>query len=185
MITGKKIILVPFKKKHLNDPSYLAWLRDKTVTRFIGRPELNKNITSKSLKRYYIKVSTSKNLKFFAVHEKKTKSFIGTAKIKMLEIAGIYTNVADIGLMIGNKTFWGKGLGTDALQALSKYAFHKLHARKLTGGVMSPNVGMIRAFLKSGFMIEGKLKKQILHEKKFVDHILFGLLNKTRKKPLK
>ena len=178
MILGKKVFLTPFTKKHLCSPRYLAWLRDVAVTKYIGRPELNENITTKMLKNYFLKVSTSKYCKFFAVHEKKTKIFIGTAKVRFLEIAGRYDNVADLGLMIGEKTFWGKGFGTDALQTLSLYAFRKMKARKLTGGVMAPNVGMAKAFRNVGFKIEGKLCKQIRLNNKFVDHILFGLTKK-------
>jgi ribosomal-protein-alanine N-acetyltransferase len=178
MILGKKVFLTPFTKKHLRSPRYLAWLRDATVTKYIGRPEYNKNITIEMLEKYFLKTSALKNCKFFAIHENKTKIFIGTAKVKFLEIAGQYENVADLGLMIGEKTFWGKGFGTDALQTLSLYAFRKMKARKLTGGVMAPNVGMAKAFRNVGFKIEGKLYKQIRLNNKFVDHILFGLTKK-------
>jgi RimJ/RimL family protein N-acetyltransferase len=185
MITGKKVLLVRFTKKHLDNPSYFHWLKDDTVTKYIGRPELNKNLTTKTLRRYFSEISKSKNCKFYAIHEKKTKIFIGTAKIKFLRIAERNDKVADVGLMIGEKMYWGKGFGVDTLQTLSQFAFKSLNARKLTGGVMAPNIGMVKAFQKVGFKIEGRLNKQIQFNKSYVDHILFGLMKKNNRNKLK
>lgn len=176
MILGKKTFLIKFNKKHFLNPKYLLWLNDPLVTKYIGRSELKKTISLKNLKNYYKTTIRSKNCIFFAIYSKKTNLFIGTAKIKFLVIAGRIEKVADLGLMIGERSCWGQGYGTDALQALSRYAFKRLNARKLTGGTMGPNKGMIKAFLKVGFKREGCLKKQIPFEGNFVDHILFGLI---------
>ena len=76
--------------------------------------------------------------------------------------------------MIGDKRYWGKGYGSEAISIMAHICYDKLQLRKITAGCYSNNTGMIKAFLNNGFKIEGVLKNQLKYKKKYVDHILFG-----------
>jgi [ribosomal protein S5]-alanine N-acetyltransferase len=57
----------------------------------------------------------------------------------------------EIGYLIGNYQVWGKGYATEAITALSEFAFSRLGLTKLTAGAYSANHGSIRVLEKCGF----------------------------------
>lgn len=173
-IDGKKVYLVPFEEKHLVDPAYYAWLTDYEVVRFIGRDEYLKPIQFEKIREYVEELWQNQYCSFFAIHHSGDDAFIGTAKINYLNEAGFNTHTADIGIMIGDRGLWGKGMATDALYAISHYAFDTLGVRKLTAGAVSANKGIIRAFQKIGFLEEGRLRKKLLISGEYMDHVLLG-----------
>ena len=166
--------LVPFEERHLNDPRYFEWLTDFEVVRVIGRDEYLKPIEFEKVREYVEDLWQSKHCSFFAIHHSKDNVFIGTAKINYLNEVGLNTRTADIGIMIGDRRYWGKGIATDALFALCQYAFNTQGARKLTAGAVAANEGVIKAFKKIGFSEEGRLRKKLLISGEYMDHVLLG-----------
>jgi len=158
----------------LVDPAYYAWLTDYEVMRYIGRDEYLKPIQFEKVREYVEDLWRSKYCSFFAMHHSGDDVFIGTAKINYLNEAGLSVRMADIGIMIGNREYWGKGMATDALYAICDYAFNVLGARKLTAGAVSANKGVIKAFHKIGFLEEGRLRKKLLISCEYMDHVLLG-----------
>lgn len=63
-------------------------------------------------------------------------------------------SVADVGILIGDKSVWGKGYGTEAWIAFCNALFES-GIRKIEAGTMAANIGMTRIFLKSGMTFEG------------------------------
>ena len=64
--------------------------------------------------------------------------------------------------MIGDKEYWNKGYATESIKLISDHCKKKLKLRKLVAGTPSINYGMIKAFKKNGFKIEGNRVKQLL-----------------------
>lgn len=83
---------------------------------------------------------------------------------------------ADFGLLIGDKTQWGKGYGTEATRLMLDYAFGTLNLNKVTLEVFSNNPAGLRAYEKAGFQREGLLRQQHFLEGRYVDGILMGVL---------
>lgn len=173
-IDSKKVFLIPFNETHLNNPLYLNWLSDYEVMKFIGRDEYLRPIRFEKIKEYVESVWSNPFCSFFAIHLIENNDFVGTAKLNFLNFEGLQSRTADVGIMIGEKRYWGIGLATDAIQSISDYAFNRLSARKLTSGMNSSNIGVIKAFEKVGYTIEGRLRKKLLVENRYHDHILMG-----------
>ncbi|MBY0431841.1 MAG: GNAT family N-acetyltransferase [Rhodospirillales bacterium] len=57
----------------------------------------------------------------------------------------------DIGLLIGERDQWGRGLAAEAIAAMTAYAFAELGLNKVVAGCYAANEGSRRAFLKAGF----------------------------------
>lgn len=74
-------------------------------------------------------------------------------------------SVMAIGIAIGNKNYWGKGYGTDALNTLLRLLFNEHNARKV----------LLNVF---GFKEEGRLKEQIYREGKYQDGVVMALFKK-------
>ncbi|KAH8727100.1 acyl-CoA N-acyltransferase [Phaeosphaeriaceae sp. PMI808] len=90
------------------------------------------------------------------------------------------SHVAEIGFWIG-EIFWGKGYTTEALEGFTKWSFESWEGkngqrlRRLTGTVMSGNIGSMRCFEKCGYEHEGVLKAHIEKHGKVMDRHMFGL----------
>jgi ribosomal-protein-alanine N-acetyltransferase len=176
LIEGHRIYMVRFERKHLDNPAYFKWLRDLEVVRYIGRDELLAGIPFSEVERYVEQLWANENCYFLAVYHSESKNFIGTAKINFFNERFRRSGLADIGIMLGDRDSWGQGLGTDVLRNLSKFAFEQLGARKLSAGAMSPNTAIVKAFLRIGYLEEGRLRQHLLIENEYCDHVLLGCL---------
>lgn len=172
VLSGKHIKLKKFTDDQLFDERYFTWLKDREVMKTIGRNEYMRDIHFSTVKTYVRNLQQSNHDYFFAIQVKPANEFIGTAKIGSIDWDN---KTADIGIMIGEKNYWGKGLATETLFLLCKFAFKELQLRKLTGGCMERNTAMKKCFEKIGFIEEGVRRKQNFLENDYTDHILFGL----------
>ena len=173
-LIGTSICAAPFAEQHLKNPRYLKWLNDLEVMRLIGREEYLEPVTFEVARQYVEAVWASTYCHFFAICTKKDATFIGTAKINYLNDVGLKTQTADIGIMIGDRTVWGKGIATDTLFTVSRFAFDKLAARKLTAGAVAENGAVIRAFTKIGYLEEARLRRKVPVQGGYMDHVLLG-----------
>ena len=174
VIRGKLTHLVPFTEKHLHNPNYYRWLRNIDVVRYLGRDELITGIPFSEAVDYVEKLWSNEYCYFFAVHSNQTGDFIGTAKVNFISEHGRRDGIADIGIMLGEREFWGRGMSTDILRSISIYAFDELNARKLSAGGFSLNVAVIKAFIRIGYEIEGRLRQQLRVDDGYCDHVLLS-----------
>jgi len=123
------------------------------------------------VKEYCQKVMQSASDVFLAIYEREEERFIGTIRASRIDRVN---RTADIGILIGERGYWGRGIATDAIAALCDYLFERLGLRKLTAGLMRVNPGMLRVFAKLGFQEEGVFRKQDFFEGEYVDHIYLG-----------
>jgi RimJ/RimL family protein N-acetyltransferase len=85
----------------------------------------------------------------------------------------------EIGLMIGDKTEWGKGCATEAIVLACRYAFETLKLHRVSAGCYSNNPASARAFTKAGFELEGRLREERLTPDGWVDTLLLGRINSS------
>jgi RimJ/RimL family protein N-acetyltransferase len=65
-----------------------------------------------------------------------------------------------IDLMIGEKSLWGHGLGTEMIRLLTTFAFDHEHADMVFAcGVADDNVASLKAFQKAGFTIAARIEQ--------------------------
>ncbi len=158
-----------FKPSLINKTDYLMWLKDKDVIKYLYRQELFSGIEKKQIYKYVSNLDKSKNDFFYLI--KINKKIIGTVKLGHIDW---YAKTGDVGIMIGDKNYWNRGYATKIIKIISRISKKKFKLRKLTAGTPSNNIGMIKAFKKNKFLLEGIRKKHLLISKKYVDHILFG-----------
>ena len=81
-----------------------------------------------------------------------------------------------VGIGIGEREYWGKGCGTDAMQIIARYAFEELGLHRLTLNVFAYNTRAIRVYEKVGYKVEGRVPEAVHREGKRWDIIFMGLL---------
>ena len=82
-----------------------------------------------------------------------------------------------MGILIGNKNYWGRGIATEATTLISEYAFDRLKLKEINLGVISENMPAIRVYEKCGFERCGVNKKKVDHNGVLFDQILMRKLN--------
>ena len=168
-VDGVKILLRPLCEVDLND-RYLSWLNDGEVTRFMETGTFP--VTARELQEFYENTAKSKTDVLFAIVDKETDLHIGNIKLGGINWVHRF---ADLGIMIGDKPYWGKGYGREACSLLLKYAFETLNLNKVTLGVYGNHAAAIKAYEKVGFQIEGRISGLLNFEGRYVDKVILGI----------
>lgn len=84
-----------------------------------------------------------------------------------------------VGVGLGERAYWGKGYGTDAMRLILGYAFRELNLRRVSLGVFAYNERAIRSYEKAGFEVEGRVRKGIAREGQHWDMIVMGALKEN------
>lgn len=87
---------------------------------------------------------------------------------------------AKFGIVIGEKTEWNKGYGTEALKLIADFVLKKLGYNRFELCVEMSNKGAVRAYKKVGFKLEGvkRQKRWNIITKKFEDEGVMSILKK-------
>lgn len=100
---------------------------------------------------------------------------------RLIGLIGLYMVLqpqreAFMGVQIGEREYWGKGYGTDALQVLLRYAFGELNLARISLSVLEGNERAMRSYEKCGFKYEGRERQAWAYEGRRWDEIYMGLL---------
>ncbi len=167
---GNRVYLREVRESDINE-NYCRWLNDHEVNQYL---ETRFSPYSEDMIRSYVREMTDDpNSVLMAIIHKKTKTHIGNIKIGHINWVHRF---ADISLMIGEKRFWGKGYGTEAIKLAVEYAFYTLNLRRLAAGIYANNIGSIKAFKKAGFLEEGRQKEHRFCHAAYVDDVLLGII---------
>jgi RimJ/RimL family protein N-acetyltransferase len=166
----ENLIISPFKKKDVND-KYLSWMNDKSVIHYLGREDYFKGFTLKDGIDYLDEMKKNPEVSFLSIYHKDA-NFIGTCKV--ISISNSDKNkISEIGIMIGDKSYWGLGLAKETIWGLSNKLFLEKNQKIMAGGFAS-NLSMVNAFKSVGFKEEGIIRRRIYSKNKLHDSIVLG-----------
>ncbi|QAA30940.1 GNAT family N-acetyltransferase [Clostridium manihotivorum] len=111
----------------------------------------------------------------FAIEDIETKKYIGGCGIQKVNWLA---RTATVGIMIGDKNYWGKGYGTDAMKVLLDFIFNNMNINKVKLSVFSFNTRAKKSYEKCGFVVEGVLKKELFKDGKYYDEIVMAAFRK-------
>lgn len=101
---------------------------------------------------------------------------IGT--ISLIFKNDVYKKSAEIGYWIGEK-YWLKGVGTIAVEYMTRYGFEILKLHRIYAEVFENNVGSMLVLEKNGYKREGELRDNVYKNGKYLDSIIYGKINKV------
>jgi [ribosomal protein S5]-alanine N-acetyltransferase len=165
-IKGEKIYIKYFDEYCITD-EYLSWLNDTEVVRFSNQRFYVH--TKETSMQYLTSFANTDNL-FLGIFLKENHVMIGTINAYI----DVRSGVADLGIMIGNRSQWGKGMGLDAWKTLMQYLVEQFQLRKITAGTLRPNVGMVRIMEHSGMKLEAIRVKQLVLDNNAEDVLYYA-----------
>merc|ERR1711964_838776 len=101
--------------------------------------------------------------------------------------AALFGHKVSIGYWLG-EPFWGRGYATEAVRAVTDYAFRELGVSRIEATAYSTNIGSCKVLEKAGFLKEGIQRNGIMvrtktatpEPPKFADVVLYGLLKSDK-----
>ncbi len=152
-------------------PRYIEWLNDLEVTKFIVKRR--KKETVESVTKYVNEKWCSSNDFLFGIFTREDNRHIGNILLGKIDW---YHRVGEISNLIGEKEYWGKGVGVEIDKFVIHFAFRDLLLRKIIFRVASGHRASIFKSRQLGFSLEGRLRKHAVLNGKFVDVLYFGIL---------
>ena len=168
-LRGKKTVLRPLLVSDI--PLLQRWINDPDVRQFV--------------KRIFPAMEADEREWFERLHKNPDKDVVLMIEVKNqpIGVMGLHginwkDRVATTGAVIGEKSFWNKGYGTDAKMALLNYAFNTLNLRKIMSRVFAFNKRSLAYSLHCGYRIEGRLLRQRFSNGRYWDEIILGLFKR-------
>lgn len=152
---------------------YFSWVTHPLVTQYLEiRHHPPRQIAD--LQIFVEKMRADPKNLLLGIFLQQNQIHIGNIKLGPIEP---YHRRAEVGFFIGESAFWGQGYATEAITALSNYAFNQLGLRKLTAGCYEENTGSIKALEKSGFIQEANLVSHLILNERPVAKLVFAKFN--------
>jgi RimJ/RimL family protein N-acetyltransferase len=171
MIYGKRIRLRAIERTDL--PKFVGWLNEPEV---IENLEIHTPLSLAQEEDWFNKnlsLPGDEQVLAIDVKERSMYQMIGTlafVKINLFDRSG------EVGIAIGNKSYWNKGYGTEALQTLIRHGFETLGLNRIWLRVYETNARGIQAYKKAGFIHEGIMRQAHWKNGRFVDVHIMGVL---------
>lgn len=147
MLATSRFILEKLKKKHAT-MQYLSWLKGSTSI-YLTNTQNDIN----SLINYIEKYQNNSNAYLLGIFCKDSKHHIGNVKFEFLDDK---KTIVEMGILIGEPSFHGKGVAGEVISAFAKYAIDKYDTELMVLGVSKYNKTAISAYQKLGFKPESR-----------------------------
>ena len=161
----------------VEEPETLAslesrWSADSEYSRLLDWDPARRFSTKNSLKWIEKQYENDANYAFTI------RTLDGNRIIGGIGLDGIHWSHRDcfVGVGLGEREFWGKGYGTDAMRIILRYAFTELNLHRVTLDVFEYNQRGVHSYEKAGFVEEGRARGLVLRESRRWDVIYMGIL---------
>lgn len=169
MLKGQKTLIRPIEEDDMD--TFYQWYNDQEVNLWssgawplntlLSKDQLTERILDDSPDNYRYAITDQDN------------QLIGTIGFKEVNLP---SRSASLFVVIGDKSFWGKGYGTDALITFARFLFNQWNFHRLSLDTWDENIRAIKAYEKVGFKIEGRQREARFVLGNYHDSILMGLL---------
>lgn len=82
---------------------------------------------------------------------------------------------AEIGYWLGEE-FWGRGIVTEALIAVTEHAFANYDLCRLYAHVFDWNGASARVLEKAGYELEGRMRKSVTKDGQTIDQLMYAII---------
>jgi len=162
IIHGEKIILRPLLVKDME--SCLTWLKDPEVNKYLNQNY--DNLTIEQELQWLNFIQKSDNDIVFAIIIKNNKKYIGNCALHKINWS---EKTCEFGIVLGEKIYWNRGYGSDAVRTIIKVAIEDLLLSKVTLHVYEYNLRAKKVYENCGFKFVKILKNEHFYDNKYWD----------------
>ncbi len=168
-LRGERVYLRPLEPDDADLVS--GWYADDRVRRLIGDPPMSH---ARRRQRYEAATSGDGDTTYrFIICTLDDDVPVG--RLDLFDIDRTNGHCA-FGIAIGDPALWGRGLGTDAVNAVVDFAFGELRMERVWLDTDADNLRAQAAYRKAGFIVEGRLRHVWFQDGNHIDDIRMALL---------
>lgn len=176
-IVGERLYLRPLEPGQDNH-LYSTWLNDEEIRRYFSVYPTSDARGKERIENLY----KSFGHVIFGVVRIEDNSLIGLVGLKDINTLN---QSAEFYVIIGDRSAWGKGYGTEATKLMIRYGFMELNLNRIQTQDMEENIGGWRADEKAGFKYEGTIREAIMRFGKYHDVRFYSILRREYMETLK
>lgn len=171
LMKKEQIILRDLTEKDLG--TVVVWRNNPEVNRYLA----NVVKTETEAKSWFIRLkSSSKNLLQGIVYQ---GQLIGYCMVEGIDEPN---QKCEVGVIIGEKRHWGKGIGKSVVNDLLSYCFVNLKFHRVLAVIADGNERSKQLFKGLGFKYEGTSREAYLIDGKYTNLLCFSLLEQEYKR---
>ena len=171
IIYGERVRLRAVERTDL--PKFYEWVNDPEVTLGLGM---------------YLPMSNADEEKWFEgaqagdANEKPLAVEVRDGDAwKLIGSCGVFgidwvSRSAELGILLGDKSIWNKGYGTEVMRLLLRHGFETLNLNRQFLRVYAANARAFRAYVKAGFVEEGRMREGVFKNGRYDDIIVMSVL---------
>jgi RimJ/RimL family protein N-acetyltransferase/protein tyrosine phosphatase (PTP) superfamily phosphohydrolase (DUF442 family) len=160
-----KIEIVDFSKSDLN--LMIKWRSDNHINRFL-RQSMR---TLPEIQKWYDEYFSLEENKLYSINM--NDSPIGYFTIEHIDMKN---KNCEFGIVVGEKSLHGKGIGASALKIMLERAFTQLGMHRVYAIIQDCNLASEKCFLKAGFILEGRQRESRFTDNAFRDILIYSIL---------
>ena len=149
-------------------PAYVSWLNDPVVTQYSESRLMTHSLESTQM---FVEACRARPTSIIWGIRLVDPERVHVGNVKLDAISEVH-GTAEVGILIGDRDAWGKGIATRVLEIIARISKNELGLRKLTAGCYEDNVASIKAFERAGFTQCGRRLAQFSLDDGFQDNIL-------------
>jgi RimJ/RimL family protein N-acetyltransferase len=154
--------------------AFSRWHRDTEVSRLMSTHTAR--VHSPKISREFIEkeiYSSPPSMHWFAIYTLDGDRLIGD-----IDLSAVYNGHGEayVGIAIGEREYWDRGYGTDAMRLILRFAFLELNLQRVALNTFEYNPRAVRSYEKAGFRHEGRERGFLNREGRRWDLIYMGIL---------
>jgi len=87
----------------------------------------------------------------------------------------VFRRSAEIGYWLGEE-YWGRGIVTEAVRAVTDYAFATFDLCRVYAGVFEWNPASMRVLEKAGYEFECRMRKSVIKDGETIDELIYAIV---------
>ncbi len=158
-------------KEPEDEPAFFRWINDHEVIEHLSA----RYPFSHAQEREFITATAAPGYEnpSFAVETLAERKLIGNCS---LGGASPEHRSATLGIVIGEKSYWDGGYGTDTMRTLCRFGFAEMNLHRIQLEVLAGNDRAKHVYEKIGFRVEGVRRDAHFRHGAYRDSIIMGLL---------
>ena len=179
IMSGTRVVLTPACREEV--PTYLRWITDPELNVFLL--DYGKVSTLEQEYIWYDDVvarAAGRRLVHMDIRLSLDQHLIGNCSLFDIDQR---EGTAEVGILIGEKEYLGKGYGSEALYLLCRYGFDKLNLHSILLRHLSINARGDKAYRKVGFRELGCFRESVVRDHVRYDMVYMDLLEPELRNP--
>lgn len=169
-LTGERVFLRSLAKADVEGP-WLHWFNDQQNTHYMYNGTFPP--TAEGQMQFLEQVVNSRSHLVLAICLKEDQRHVGNVGLHDIDF---FTSRAELGVILGDRSVQGQGLGLEAIKLFVAHGFDRLNLHKIYLRVEEGNAAARACFERAGFRVEGMLREEIRHHGAWRNSVYMGLL---------